>query len=49
MRSYFLVLFLVAHVSSAQITVVPAQRFGEQMRRMFTVRQPLGAVQIIEE
>ena len=44
-----LVLFPRLHLAGAQIAVVPAQRFRQQVRRMFSIRQPLRAVQIIQQ
>src|SRR5208337_2784823 len=48
-RNYSSVLFVRTHVSGSQIAVVPAQRFSQQVRRMFAIRQPLGPIKIIEE
>ncbi len=37
------------HVPRAQIAVMPAQRLGQQMRRVFAVGQALSPVQVIEQ
>src|SRR5208337_4168420 len=44
-----LVIFVRTHVSGSQITVVPAQRFRQQVWRVFAIRQALCPAEIVEE
>ena len=37
------------HVAAAQIAVVPAQRLAQQVRRVASVGQALGAAEVVEQ